>query len=498
MRIRRIKSRLKANIYPILWSGIIVLSIYILLRYAALSFFSDVGQAGLSFRDAVISTACGRIMESGSRVVSYTVNEEDGKDLFPISLVTDEFALKKYLKNDSSLTAKAQEYSSFLNYYNGEDKDDESLIPGNLQNGEEELQPDQSDTEEIPEGEAEAGAAEEAGNFGNGVGIFDIEEGHLSLEYILTNGVLYSSAFGKLSDGSDTAIDPDQLQIGYVEGDVNFQETEDGQNDSDEEASEVINPGPAVEYTMEQLKDINFLVKNFYIVDDSTKVTDTLFDAEKLLGKDMTIKQGNDKPQILIYHTHSQEGYTDSKQGEESDTVVGVGNTLTKILEDEYGYNVIHDKTTYDIVDGKEDRNVAYNMAEEGLEKILKKYPTIEVVIDLHRDDGSARNVNIDGKKAAQVMLFNGLSRDQNGPITYLENPNLQDNLAFSLQMQLKSKKIYPGLFIRNYLRSYRYNMHVRPKCLLVELGTDENTVESAKNAMKPFAEVLNAVLQGK
>jgi stage II sporulation protein P len=249
---------------------------------------------------------------------------------------------------------------------------------------------------------------------------------------------------------------------------------------------------------MDQLKDINFLVRNFYIVDKSTKVTDKLFDAEILLSKDMTIKQKNDAPQILIYHTHSQEAYIDSRPGKEADTVVGVGSYLTKILKEQYGYNVIHDKTPYDIVDGKEDRNVAYTMAEKGLEKILSENPSIEVVIDIHRDDGSARVVEINGEKSAQVMLFNGLSRNQSGPITYLDNPNLQDNLAFSLQLQMKSLNLHPGLFIRNYLRNYRYNMHFRQKSLLMELGTDRNTLESAKNAMKPFAQILDAVLEGK
>ena len=157
---------------------------------------------------------------------------------------------------------------------------------------------------------------------------------------------------------------------------------------------------------------------------------------------------------------------------------------------------MIHDTSIYDVVNGKKVRD-AYIGALDGLNQILEKYPTIEVVIDLHRDSPDARNVVIDGKETAQIMLFNGLSRDQNGPITSLDNPNLQDNLAFSLQLQMKSLDLYPGLFIKKYLKAYRYNMHVRPKCILMELGTNDNTVESARNAIPPFAEVLHAVLQG-
>jgi stage II sporulation protein P len=95
-------------------------------------------------------------------------------------------------------------------------------------------------------------------------------------------------------------------------------------------------------------------------------------------------------------------------------------------------------------------------------------------------------------------MLFNGLSRSTSGPLTRLDNPNQQDNLAFSLQLQLKSLEKYPGLFYKNYLKSYRFNLHLRPKSILMELGTYKNTLGSAKNAMEPFAEILDAVLQGK
>jgi hypothetical protein len=129
------------------------------------------------------------------------------------------------------------------------------------------------------------------------------------------------------------------------------------------------------------------------VIDNRCSTEEILYDVILYVEENLSIKQENDKPQILIYHTHSQETYCDSTPGKASDTVVGVGSYLTKILEDEYGYNVIHDKTTYDIVDGKENRNIAYNQAEKGLEKILEKNPTIEVLIDIHRDSGAARTI---------------------------------------------------------------------------------------------------------
>ena len=91
-------------------------------------------------------------------------------------------------------------------------------------------------------------------------------------------------------------------------------------------------------------------------------------------------------PQILIFHTHSQETFADSVAGDPTTTIVGVGDYLTELLTQKYGYQVIHDTSVYDYVDGKLDRSKAYTYAEEGIAKILQENPSIEVVIDLHRD----------------------------------------------------------------------------------------------------------------
>ncbi|HHX11858.1 MAG TPA: stage II sporulation protein P, partial [Clostridiales bacterium] len=77
------------------------------------------------------------------------------------------------------------------------------------------------------------------------------------------------------------------------------------------------------------------------------------------------------------------------------------------------------------------------------------------------------------------------------------DNPYIQDNLAFGFQLQLESFNLYPGLFMKNYLKCYRYNLHFRPKSLLVELGTVKNSLESAQNAMDPFAHLVDIILQG-
>ena len=255
------------------------------------------------------------------------------------------------------------------------------------------------------------------------------------------------------------------------------------------------------EYTMEQLSDFDFLKNNFYIVESNTDISSDLLNAETLLGMDMTMKQDNSAPQILIYHTHSQEEFIDSVPGDASTTIVGVGDYLTKILKENYGYNVLHVTDTFDIVDGKLDRNQAYNYAQERISQVLEENPSIEVIIDLHRDgvaDNQRLVTEVNGKQTAKVMFFNGLSRTkQNGEISYLPNPYIQDNLAFSLQMMLACEKYYPDFARTIYLRGYRYNLHLRPKTLLVECGAQTNTVEEEMNAMEPLADVLNKVLTG-
>lgn len=249
-------------------------------------------------------------------------------------------------------------------------------------------------------------------------------------------------------------------------------------------------------YALEQLADYDFLMKQFYNIHPSTTIGRDQIDAAAMLEKDMTLQGGNDKPQILIYHTHSQESFADSGEGE---NVVGIGNYLTELLTKK-GYHVIHDTSVYDLRNGVLDRNKAYTYALEGISRILEENPSIEVVMDLHRD-GVGKDVRlvsqVNGKPTAQIMFFNGMSQTPEGPVEYLENPYRDDNLAFSFQMQMKAAAYFPGYTRKIYLKGLRYNLHLRPKSTLVEVGAQTNTYEEAKNAMEPLAELLDMVLQG-
>ena len=146
------------------------------------------------------------------------------------------------------------------------------------------------------------------------------------------------------------------------------------------------------------------------------------------------------------------------------------------------------------------DRSKAYNYALEGVNRILQQNPSIQVVLDLHRD-GVSENLHmvsdINGKPTAQIMFFNGLSRTPEGKIAYLPNPYLAENLAFSLKMQLGAQAYFPGFARKIYLKGLRYNLHLRPKSALIEAGAQTNTFEEVKNAMEPLAQLLDMVLQG-
>lgn len=243
-----------------------------------------------------------------------------------------------------------------------------------------------------------------------------------------------------------------------------------------------------------RLESYEELVKEFYTIDANTMAGSDQLNVERLLSGDMTVSREGEGPQILIYHTHSREAFADSVPGDRETSIVGVGEHLAEILRNEYGYNVLHHTEQYDLV-----RDDAYAEALPALEELLAENPSIQVVIDLHRDSVAEETrlvMDLDGRPTARFMFFNGLSRTRKtGNIAYLYNENQDANLAFSFQMQLKAAEYYPGLTRKIYLKGYRYNMHLLPRSLLIELGAQNNTVEEAMNACDPLAHVLDMVL---
>ena len=251
------------------------------------------------------------------------------------------------------------------------------------------------------------------------------------------------------------------------------------------------------EYDWEDYTEIKKVRQDFFAVDATTEIEDERIQPQILLEKEIALSEPNGGPQILIYHTHSQETFADSIPGDVNTSIVGAGEYLTKLLKEEYGYDVLHHTGEYDV----ETRDYAYSYALPNIEAVLQEYPSIELVIDLHRDAVAEDKKLVseqNGKQAAQVMFFNGLSHTvKQGDIDYLENPYIDDNLAFSFQMQVLCNEYYPGLTRRIYLKGYRYNMHLCPQSLLIELGAQTNTCEEVRNTLDILAHVLSMCLEG-
>lgn len=267
--------------------------------------------------------------------------------------------------------------------------------------------------------------------------------------------------------------------------------------------TEEVQPAMFVPHTLQQkipletIGDYDSLVKNFYTIDSCAMVGSEYLDAEKLSQIDLRITKSDEQPQILIYHTHAMEGFVDSVPGDDSTTIVGVGAYLAQILEEEYGYKVLHHVAKYD----EQTRDNAYSRALPDIVEILEENPSIEVIIDLHRDavnDDYKLVMDLDGRPTARFMFFNGVScTKKTGKIGYLENTYQLENLAFSFQMKKVAEEYYPGLTRKNYIHGYRYNMHLLPRTTLLELGAQNNTLEEAMNACDPIAHILDMVLSG-
>ena len=256
------------------------------------------------------------------------------------------------------------------------------------------------------------------------------------------------------------------------------------------------------------LRDINRLLNRFYSMDRSTGIIDQYFSIDFFLNADLSINKSSDEPQVLIFHTHAaSEFFADSTNTNDlREGIVGVGETLASILTEKHGINVIHYQGVYDKVGGVVTRGGAYERIENSIRQILNQHPSIELVIDLHRDgvpqtaDPANFRTYIDGRPTASIMFVNGVSaiRDTNGlrRLYNIPNPYVKENLALSFNLQMAAANMICESFIRRlYLTPFRYINHLRPMSTLIEVGTQLSTKEEAHNAMEPLADILYGVL---
>lgn len=250
-------------------------------------------------------------------------------------------------------------------------------------------------------------------------------------------------------------------------------------------------------FNSSDLQNYDYVLNNFYVVQGTTTLTKEKLNLEKIYNMDLTIEKNNALPQILIFHTHGQESFADSDVN--GKTIVDAGEYLSEILRKQYNFNVIHLTESFDLVNGVFDRDKAYDYANERLEAVLKENPSIEVVIDLHRDgvDPDRKLVTeINGKQTAKIMLFNGISYSNSvGERTDCVNPYITENLAMTYKMYLLGKIYYPQLIRCIYIADFRYCLYHVPRSMLIEAGAQTNTYEEVYNAMEPLAHMINKEL---
>ena len=227
------------------------------------------------------------------------------------------------------------------------------------------------------------------------------------------------------------------------------------------------------------------------------------FDAGKLITNPLQWDLTVEEPTVLILHTHATESYTKTKGEEYKESaafrtldkdynMVSVGDHLTQLLEAE-GIHVVHDRNLHDYPS----YNGSYNNARESMEKYLKKYPSICLVLDLHRDASSDLNnqmrtkAKVDGKTSAQLMFVvgtNGLG---------LKHPNWKENLSLALKLQVQLQRLAPGICRNINLRSQRFNQDESPGALIVEVGAAGNTREEALTAIEVLARAILDLAHG-
>ena len=224
-------------------------------------------------------------------------------------------------------------------------------------------------------------------------------------------------------------------------------------------------------------------------------------DVAAMAEAQLTLNLPEEGPQVLIVHTHGSEAYTpdgtdtyvatgECRTTDTEKSVVRVGDEIAKVLT-EMGLTVVHDTALYDYPE----YNGAYDRSLAAVESWLEQYPTIQVVLDVHRDaligsDGTVYKpiTTINGEKCAQVMLVMGSN-------ALYDHPGWLENLALAVQVQKEMNTLWPTLARPIGLRENRYNQQTAPGAMLVEVGSHGNTLQEALAAARMFARALGAVL---
>jgi stage II sporulation protein P len=214
----------------------------------------------------------------------------------------------------------------------------------------------------------------------------------------------------------------------------------------------------------------------------------------------LTLK--GDGPNFLIYHTHTSESYRKSETSNYQETtrwrtddarynVVGLGSLLKDMLEDDYGYKVLHDKTDHE----PPKLSTAYSRSVLTMQDYKDQYDDLKVYIDIHRDAANVKTdtddvVVIDEKRCARVMFVVGTGTNFN------EKPVWENNYKLALALSNGLNEIKEGFAKPIRVKDGRYNQHISDACILIEIGHNANTYEEAKNAVEHIAKVIDGVVE--
>ncbi len=229
--------------------------------------------------------------------------------------------------------------------------------------------------------------------------------------------------------------------------------------------------------------------------------TEYQINPREFLNSPLAFKLDNNGPQILIMHTHTTESYSEETYNkgapdrnlDETKNMTAIGNAMKEVFL-KNGINVVHDKTVHDYPS----YNASYQSAEATIRKNLNANSGIKVVLDVHRDgitreDGTKVKLvaDINGEKTAQIMLVVGTNVN-------LTHDKWQENFKLASKIQAKAIDVYPSLMRPIDLRKERFNEHLTLGSLIVEVGSNGNTIEEAIRGGERIAEVISMVLKGK
>ena len=234
-------------------------------------------------------------------------------------------------------------------------------------------------------------------------------------------------------------------------------------------------------------------------------INKTKIDVAKLLEQKADLSVSKQAPSVLIFHTHTTESfqyldrsfYTAGFPTRDKDAgrnMIRVGDEICGQLE-AMGFSVIHDTEVHDA-----HYTGAYERSRAAVQRYQKQYPSLQVLLDIHRDaiqqsDGTKIKpvATVGDKQAAQVMIISGCQEDGNGVTDF---PDWKQNLVFALLLQQKMEQQFPGLTRPVFFAPRRYNMHLSHCSLLLEVGSDSNTLEEACYSGRLIGYALGLLLE--